>query len=594
MTKSLAGAGRRHRGGERPAAALAVELEHEVRLRRHLEQAQRHLVDAARGAARERLVAQHPARPQVDDRLEDGAELVGQQHLLQVAPVLQVVLRALDVHAGPRLLHQAGDEPLRHDERVVEGEGEAHRHAAQRAEVGAREAHQLAVEVDLHAVRGRLEVGDPERALPALRGEEDQEGVAAAVVDADDVLVADLVSLQLEDEVAGHAHDLLEDRRAVLVLDLGEGRRVDQQEPQAALLGEHLAQVLDPLPVGNGGLVRAALFAGAGSEGHGRVRLPGPAGGHARRRCDRLRREHAVSPAALGLVQRLVRRVEQPRGVEPVERVLGHPAADADAPERLLLREGEGVVGEQAADLLRRRHALRRVRVGQDEQELLAPEAAEDVVLAHGVVHEAGQLLQELVAGEVAVRVVVVLEVVDVEQEHGERLRGLRLPRRALVVGGAGGAVDELVERLVHVLLVVDPGEAVHLRRRLHPADLVGGVQHLRARLGHEPQRRLGVAGLPRLRDHDDAERLLVEHQGGDEVRLGHAGEPRARLDAALRGLGLEVLAVHVDLGLGGEADLARVERHLGPHLDRRAVRVGRGHDQPRRPGPSRPSPRRA
>ena len=46
-----------------------------------------------------------------------------------------------------------------------------------------------------------------------------------------------------------------------------------------------------------------------------------------------------------------------------------------------------------------------------------------------------------------------------------------------------------------------------------------------------------------------------------------------------------EVLAVHVDLGLGGEADLARVERHLGAHLDRRAVRVGRGHDQARRPG---------
>ena len=73
----------------------------------------------------------------------------------------------------------------------------------------------------------------------------------------------------------------------------------------------------------------------------------------------------------------------------------------------------------------------------------------------------------------------------------------------------------------------------------LHPADLVGGVQHLGARLGHEPQRRLGVAGLPRLRDHDDAEGFLVEHEGRDEVRLGHAGEPRARLDAALRGLGL-------------------------------------------------------
>jgi len=76
--------------------------------------------------------------------------------------------------------------------------------------------------VPFHAVRRRLEVGDLQRALAALRGEEHQEGVAAPVVEADDVLVAHLVTPQLEDEVARHAHDLLERRRAVLVLDLGE------------------------------------------------------------------------------------------------------------------------------------------------------------------------------------------------------------------------------------------------------------------------------------------------------------------------------------------------------------------------------------
>ena len=70
--------------------------------------------------------------------------------------------------------------------------------------------------------------------------------------------------------------------------------------------------------------------------------------------------------------------------------------------------------------------ACLRVRVRHDQQELLAAEAAEDVVLAHALVDEPGELLQQLVARQVAVRVVVVLEVVDVEQEHREHLARAR------------------------------------------------------------------------------------------------------------------------------------------------------------------------
>ena len=159
--------------------------------------------------------------------------------------------------------------------------------------------------------------------------------------------------------------------------------------------------------------------------------------------------------------------MEQARGVEPVVRVLGDPAADADAARAAASpRRGRGA----SASRLRIFSAAAMPCVafvwGRTSRNSSPPKRPKMSSLRTLVVHEAGELLQELVAGEVAVRVVVVLEVVDVEQEHGESLRGLRLPGRALVVGGARGAVDELVERLLHVLLVVDAREAVHLRRR--------------------------------------------------------------------------------------------------------------------------------
>ncbi len=259
----------RGRGHQRAAPALAVELEHQVGLGRHLEQAQRHLVHAAGGAARERLVPEHLAAAQLDDRLEHGAELVGEQHLLQLAAVLQLALRAQHVHAAPRLLDQPRDEPLRHHQRVVEREREAHRDAAQVAEVRAREPGQLAVDVALDALGGRLQVGDAQRPLAPLGREEDEERVAAAVVQADDVVVADLVALELEHQVARHGHHLGERGRAVLVLDLRERGGVDQQQPEAALLHEHAPQVLDAVAIGKGALCGLALDAGDG--GHERL-----------------------------------------------------------------------------------------------------------------------------------------------------------------------------------------------------------------------------------------------------------------------------------------------------------------------------------
>ena len=68
---------------------------------------------------------------------------------------------------------------------------------------------------------------------------------------------------------------------------------------------------------------------------------------------------------------------------------------------------------------------------GQEEQEFLPAVAAEEVLLADGVLHDPGQLAQELVPRLVPVPVVVVLEPVHVAHDQGRRA----LPRAGACPG---------------------------------------------------------------------------------------------------------------------------------------------------------------
>ena len=218
------------------------------------------------------------------------------------------------------------------------------------------------------------------------------------------------------------------------MLDLRERGGVDQQQPEAALPGQVLPQRLDVRPV------RQQWRAGWSSAALTRLApfRSGPAGGGRLRRAVRGSGEqHAIAAAALGPVERLVGGQQDARGVDTVARVLGDAAADAQAAERLLLGEREGVARDQGAELLGGRERLRRVGLGLDQQELLAAEAAEHVALAHALVHQARELLQQPIAGQMPVRVVVVLEVVDVEHEDRDRAARVR-PGAAPIVGGAG------------------------------------------------------------------------------------------------------------------------------------------------------------
>jgi hypothetical protein len=90
-------------------------------------------------------------------------------------------------------------------------------------------------------------------ALPvaALGRQEHEEGVAALVVERQDVVGAHFVALQLQHQLRGHGEDLVEGLRAVVVLDLGQLGHVDQEQTQAAVVAQGLAEVGDPLPVGD-------------------------------------------------------------------------------------------------------------------------------------------------------------------------------------------------------------------------------------------------------------------------------------------------------------------------------------------------------
>ena len=96
-----------------------------------------------------------------------------------------------------------------------------------------------------------------------------------------------------------------------------------------------------------------------------------------------------------------------------------------------------------------------------DHAELLAPEAAHDVVGTNRAAQRVGESLQQLVAHAVAVHVVDPLEVVDVEHEDGGRkMRAARFLQR-------------VAQPLVEATVVEEPGERVGLRLVLEPrADL--------------------------------------------------------------------------------------------------------------------------
>ena len=153
----------------------------------------------------------------------------------------------------------------------------------------------------------------------------------------------------------------------------------------------------------------------------------------------------------------------------------------------------------------------------QQQRELLAAVASQDVALAELVAPGRTDLDQEAVAGLVAVRVVVALEVVEVEErDRGPASRG-------------GGCVQRLRQLLVPGSPVGEAGEGIGERRSLEPLDEVAsldrnpGIGGKQARRVVDERTEFRRALQPADREHPNrltvaADRLEEDRAGSEHV----------------------------------------------------------------------------
>ncbi len=85
----------------------------------------------------------------------------------------------------------------------------------------------------------------------------------------------------------------------------------------------------------------------------------------------------------------------------------------------------------------------------EDDGEFIAADSGDEVVIANAAAHEIGELLEDFVAAAVAVLVVVLFEIVDVEEEEGHR------------ESFEAGLFDDLGQELTEVAAVGEAGEFV-------------------------------------------------------------------------------------------------------------------------------------
>ena len=100
------------------------------------------------------------------------------------------------------------------------------------------------------------------------------------------------------------------------------------------------------------------------------------------------RDEDSVASPVLGQVQRLVGGSKQAGTIVGMNTIGRDATADAQDSEWLTLAKWEGVRGDRGAYLFRNHESFRIAGVRKDDQELLAAEATEDVVIPHFAAHE--------------------------------------------------------------------------------------------------------------------------------------------------------------------------------------------------------------
>ena len=155
----------------------------------------------------------------------------------------------------------------------------------------------------------------------------------------------------------------------------------------------------------------------------------------------------------LGGVERVVSALQQ--ALQRIVPLAGHRDADADRDRQrvALSLQGEGPVGHRDAQTLGDEHRLAEAGLGHYHDKLLAAQATDQVDAAHLAHRALGEFAQDLVAGRVAMTVIDLLEMIDVEEHH----RGL--------VAALGPASEQLVQMREDVAAIVEPGQFVGQRQ---------------------------------------------------------------------------------------------------------------------------------
>lgn len=273
-----------------------------------------------------------------------------------------------------------------------------------------------------------------------------------------------------------------------------------------------------------------------------------------------------VAPARLRAIQRVVGEFQ--RGLDGVAafRIAGRHAdarGHAAAHARVV---ADAEIEDAGADRLGDRDGAVRVDVGQHDDEFLAAvtgrvigrpaQAAGDAAADRG---------ERIVAGLMALRVVVVLEVIDVDEQQRQRVLRAR------------GAPPFARERDVEHAAVVEPGEAVGARERLQ----LGFRALAFAQLHVEQQRQPDEADRERDHRRADRDRAVVprgvgvgfgarDHQNQRQV-LEVAEHVEAAHAVDRRGVGETALACRHEM-----AERARMADVAAD--DRRIVRLTRDH----------------
>lgn len=158
--------------------------------------------------------------------------------------------------------------------------------------------------------------------------------------------------------------------------------------------------------------------------------------------------KHFIAACGLGAIQRLVGIYEQGVDAAVVWRHFGHADRDGER-EWLALGRGQAHLGHSAADAFGHHRGAVGRGVGQQGGKFFAPQAAQQVGIAQGMANGFGACADGHVARLVAVPVVDVLEVVDVDHEHGT---GLAMAAAVVEQGRAAfkkrSAVEQPAERI--------------------------------------------------------------------------------------------------------------------------------------------------